>query len=327
MTFINLLQRAGCLLLLTGAILQANGQKPVKVILDTDIGPDYDDVGAMAVLHSLADKGEAEILATISCNHHYLTGPTLQLFNTYFKRPGIAVGVPKFMALSMGASQKWPQELMTKYPHRNKANDEFPDAVKVYRELLAKAADTSITVIAVGFLTNLSDLLHSPADKISPLTGKELVEKKVKHLVSMAGRFPSGREFNVYKDTVSAAYAIQNWPTPVYFSGWEIGNEVHTGLNLSQNKKISRSPVKDVYARCIPMAPIDSSGRMSWDQTAVLAGVRGAANYFNTVRGRFVLLDNGKNVWENDPAGKHYYYTFKMSPAGLSDIIEELMTR
>ena len=327
MTLTKILQRVGCLLLLTGVLLQANGQKPVKVILDTDIGPDYDDVGAMAVLHSLADKGEAEILATISCNHHYLTGTILQLFNTYFKRPGIPVGVPKFMALNMGASQKWPQELMTKYRHRNKTNDEFPDAVKVYRELLAKAADTSITVIAVGFLTNLSDLLHSPADKISPLTGKELVEKKVKSLVSMAGRFPSGREFNVYKDTLSAAYVMHHWPTPVYFSGWEIGNEVRTGLKLSRNKKISQSPVKDVFEKCIPMAPIDSLGRMSWDQTAVLAGIRGSGNYFNTVRGRFVLLDNGKNVWENDPAGKHYYYTFKMSPAGLSDIIEELMTR
>ena len=36
----------------------------VKIILDTDISPDYDDVGAMAVLHALAKRGEAEILAT-----------------------------------------------------------------------------------------------------------------------------------------------------------------------------------------------------------------------------------------------------------------------
>ena len=143
----------------------------------------------------------------------------------------------------------------------------------------------------------------------------------------MAGRFPSGREFNVYKDTISAAYVISNWPTPVYFSGWEIGNEVRTGLKLSRNNKIPQSPVKDVYAKCIPMAPIDSLGRMSWDQTAVLAGVRGAANYFGTVRGRMVLQDNGKNEWVKDSAGKHYYYTFKMSPSGLSDVIEELMTR
>lgn len=34
-------------------------QQPKRIILDTDIGPDYDDVGAMAILHALADKGEA----------------------------------------------------------------------------------------------------------------------------------------------------------------------------------------------------------------------------------------------------------------------------
>src|SRR5262249_39700333 len=31
--------------------------KPVPVILDTDIGPDVDDVGAVAVLNALADNG------------------------------------------------------------------------------------------------------------------------------------------------------------------------------------------------------------------------------------------------------------------------------
>ena len=36
-------------------------KKPVPVIFDTDMGPDYDDVGAIAMLHALADKGEATI--------------------------------------------------------------------------------------------------------------------------------------------------------------------------------------------------------------------------------------------------------------------------
>ena len=42
--------------------------EPVSIIFDTDIAPDYDDVGALAMLHAFADKGEAKILATISCN-------------------------------------------------------------------------------------------------------------------------------------------------------------------------------------------------------------------------------------------------------------------
>jgi hypothetical protein len=48
--------------LLPGGILHA---APVKVIFDTDTETDCDDAGAMAVLHSLADRGECEILATV----------------------------------------------------------------------------------------------------------------------------------------------------------------------------------------------------------------------------------------------------------------------
>lgn len=317
----------GLLFFMGGLFLTGNTQGPVKVILDTDMGPDYDDVGAIAVLHALADKGEAEILATMSCNHHYLTGPTIQLLNTYFKRPGIPVGVPRLLAVSMGAPQKWPQLLMNRYPHRYNSNDELPDAIQLYRELLAKAEDSSITIIAIGFLTNLSDLLNSPADKISSMTGTALVKKKVKKLVSMAGRFPVGREYNVYKDVLSASQVINHWPTPIYFSGWEIGNEIRTGLNVIRNAQLKNSPVKDVYSLCIPMAPMDSLGRMSWDQTAVLAGVRGSASYFDLVAGRMVMLENGRNGWINMPDGSHFYFTMKMPPGKLSKEIESLMMR
>ena len=38
--------------------------EPVHLILDTDLGPDYDDVGAMALMHALADSGQVNVLAT-----------------------------------------------------------------------------------------------------------------------------------------------------------------------------------------------------------------------------------------------------------------------
>ena len=45
---------------------QISRPQPVSMILDTDIGPDYDDVGAMAVMHVLADRGEVKPLAVIA---------------------------------------------------------------------------------------------------------------------------------------------------------------------------------------------------------------------------------------------------------------------
>ena len=38
---------------------------PKKVIFDTDMSIDVDDVGALCVLHELANRNEAEILATV----------------------------------------------------------------------------------------------------------------------------------------------------------------------------------------------------------------------------------------------------------------------
>src|SRR5690625_7325019 len=57
--------------------------------------------------------------------------------------------------------------------------------------------DSSVTIVTVGFMSNLAELLKSRPDRYSPLSGRELVGKKVKQYVAMAGMFPQGREFNV----------------------------------------------------------------------------------------------------------------------------------
>ena len=90
-------------------------------------------------------------------------------------------------------------------------------------KLLSSQPDNSVTIVTVGFLTNLSNLLKSQPDNDSPLTGKELVRKKVKSLVSMAGRFPEGKEFNVYMDSAASIYVFENWPGEIIFTGFEIG--------------------------------------------------------------------------------------------------------
>lgn len=50
------------LLLITNAYPHA---KPIKIIFDTDIDSDVDDVGALAMLHTLADNHVVEILGVI----------------------------------------------------------------------------------------------------------------------------------------------------------------------------------------------------------------------------------------------------------------------
>ncbi len=299
---------------------------PVSIIFDTDIAPDYDDVGAVAMLHAFADSGEANLLATISCNTFETTAPTLSVLNTYFNRKTLPIGVTKASFPNKDCSQQWAQFINQKYPHSIKSNDQAEDALKLYRRLLASQPDQSVTIVSVGFFTNLANLLNSSADNYSPLNGEDLVKKKVKHLVSMAARLgedgKGGHEFNVVVDAKASQKVFNDWPTPIILSGFEIGDKVLTGIPLISNDAISNSPVKDAFTVALN-ADKNTIGRNSWDQTAVLVAVRGMEPYFGYQKINFEIMDDGKSALV--PGDKFTYLTFKQTPEQIAMVIEELM--
>nr|WP_295929159.1 nucleoside hydrolase [uncultured Dyadobacter sp.] len=312
-----------CLFTLSNASAQTTGRSVNTLILDTDIGPDYDDVGAMAVMHALADKGEVRPLAVISSNKNELVVPTIEILNTYFGRPDLPTGAPKGNGANFGATQKWPEMLVEKYPHKIARTSDAPDAVETYRKILAKQPDQSVTIVTVGFLTNLAGLLDSAPDTYSQLSGSSLVRKKVKQLVAMAGGFPQGREYNVMVDSVASAKVFTEWPTEILFSGLEIGKEIKTGKRVIANDNL-KSPVKEVFAMAMPLSKGDAEGRMSWDQTAVLVAIRGIQPYFGVKRGK-ITINGGNNSWQDDPMGPHAYLTPAMPFEQLTALIEGLM--
>lgn len=306
--------------------LFAQKQQPVSIIFDTDIAPDYDDVGAMALLHAFADMGKAKILATMSSNAFETTAPTISVLNTYFNRPGIPIGITKTALPNKDCSQQWAQAIISKYPHVLKSNDEAMDAVKLYRKILSSQPDKSVTIVSVGFFTNLAGLLNSKSDEYSKLNGMALVKKKVKRLVSMAARIDkdgkSGYEFNVMVDAAASQKVFADWPTPVTISGFEIGEKILTGIRLINNETIQNSPVKDAFQ--IALAKDNNKlGRNSWDETAVLVAVLGIEPYFGFRKLNFEIKDDGRDVVI--PGEKFIYLTFKQSPEEIGKVIEDLM--
>ena len=298
---------------------------PVSIIFDTDLGPDYDDVGALTLLHALADSGQVNLLATISSNKHEQVIPCIEVINTYFNRPSIPVGAPKSeggVSLTTWHKVKWTEVLPAKYPHKTQKTSDAPDALKVYRKVLSAQPDKSVVICTVGFLTNMKDLLLSEADEISPLSGRELILKKVKHLVSMAGRFPEGSEFNVHSDTPASIVVFTNWPTDIIISGFEIGRYVLTGKRLVQ-MDVQNNPVKETYELCF--AEDGPNGRNSWDQTAVLVATKGFDPYYDTERGTMIVDNEGRNTWKQDENGTHIRLIAKMPPADVAYIIESYM--
>ncbi|HET6769566.1 MAG TPA: nucleoside hydrolase [Chitinophagaceae bacterium] len=311
-------------LLMASASSFAQSIKPFPVLFDSDMGPDYDDVGAITLLHAFADSGYVKILATIASTKYEGVAAVFDVLNTYFRRPDILIGVPKGRALELKDSQHWTDTLLWKYPHSIKKNADVLSATEVYRKTLASQPDRSVTIITVGFLTNLADLLESPPDNYSTLNGKDLVTQKVKQLVCMAGGFPSGNEFNVRMDATSSKNVFDSWPTPILFSGVEIGFTIKTGLPLVNNRSIKESPVKDVYRMCIPMSRQDSAGRMSWDQTAVVIAVKGYKPWWNIETGKMVVADNGSNTWSKQ-SSLHSYIIEAQPPLIVQELINKLM--
>jgi inosine-uridine nucleoside N-ribohydrolase len=287
------------------------------------MGPDYDDVGALTMLHAFADSGKAEILATMASNRYALVAPSMDVINTYYGRPSIPIGSPKTHGVNIGCSQHWTDSLVTNFPHKLDSTAQAQDAVLLYRQILTSQPDTSVVIVTVGFLTNLNDLLLSQPDNNSPLNGNDLVVKKVKRWVAMAGKFPEGWEFNVKEDSLSSEYVFKNWPTQVILSGFEIGDKIFTGKDLIKTKL--KSPAKMAFKIAMNFSKEDMNGRQSWDQTAVLTAIKGADFAFNQIKGIMVAEPSGYNKWNNQAYGNHSYLVFKKTPDEVTKLIESYM--
>ncbi len=301
-----------------------NEGNAARIIFDTDMGPDYDDIGAIAVLHALADKGECKILATVASDGHPSIAPTIEVFNRYFNRKDLPVGVSSKGAPDFTATNNWNDTIINRYAPELKSKT-YPGAVGVYRKVLAKQPDNSVTIVTVGFLSNIAELLDSKADKYSELSGRELVKRKVKQLVAMAGGFPEGDEFNVNKHAAASVEAFTKWPRPILFSGFEIGAKIFTGARVA--KSGSDGPVAKGYEYNLKTYRKEvAANRQSWDQTAVLIAVRNPADYFYVSDpGKFVIKEDGKNLWNPDVDAGHRFIIHKYPYKQIEKVIEDLM--
>ena len=307
--------------LLASSLVDAGERVPVPVILDTDIASDVDDVGAVAILHAMANRGEAKILAMGVCVKNPWSPLCLDALNTYFNRPEIPIGVVKGPALT--DSSKYARKIASEFPHALKKADDAPDAALLYRKVLARQPDGSVVIVSIGPLTNLRNLLRTGPDEHSKLGGHELVKRKVRAWVCMGGKFPAGREYNLVSDGSAAAYVVRNWPTRVVFSGHEIGNAILTGPGLKQAP--TTSPVRRAYELYNGL-----TSRPSYDQTAVLFAVRGLSGGLADLwslksNGRLVVNDDGSDVWRESSEQTQSYLVTKIAPPRIAKIIEQLM--
>lgn len=302
------------------AVFAQSPAQPIPLIFDTDIGNDCDDVLALGMIHALQSRGECELLAvTITKDHEHAAAFT-DAVNTFYGRGEIPIGVCRSGVTAEqgrfnGLSQILDDGEM-RYPHDLLSGNDAPDAVSVLRTVLSQAEDGSVVIAQVGFSTNLTNLLASQPDDISELDGRKLIKSKVRLLSIMAGAFapipnkegqPGDHlEYNVVKDLPASQKLAEQWPTPIVWSGFEIGlNLAYPHVSIEQDYNyVDHHPLKEAYYHYIK----PPHNRPTWDLTAVLYAVRPDREYFDLSQQGEVTVDKkGYTTFQAAENGRDRY--------------------
>ncbi len=303
----------GILMASAAAPLQA--AEPQRLIFDTDMGNDIDDAMALAVIHQLQSRALVELLAVTSTKDHPKSASFIDATNTFYGRPDIPVGavrdgVTPAEGRYIGLVDRRDAAGQLLFPHDLKAP---AAAVPLLRQTLAAQPDGSVTILQVGFFTNLAQLLASEPDEYAPLPGVELVDKKVRELLVMAGAFQTigfetaYREYNVREDVAAAQTVAQRWPTPILWSGYEIGiAAAYPWQSILQDFEYTRPHIiKEGYLAWARSQPHD---RPTWDLTVVLQAVFPDRGYFNlSPRGEVTVDETGRTEFRKNAEGNDRY--------------------
>ncbi len=292
--------------LLPALLLLANACFAARpVIFDTDMGNDIDDALALAMLHSLTDRGECNLIGVTLTNANPAAVPYIRMVNRFYGRPDLPVGAA-IQNLKGGAQDGY----MSAALHGDVAGASAEPAPEVLRRLLLNSTE-KVTIVQTGFSTNLAALLDSP----------DLIREKVALVVVMAGNFTGGEpEYNVRIDVPSAKAVFEKWPTPIVFSGFEIGRDLlYPAASIEHDFGwATPNPIAESY-RAYHKMPYD---RPTWDLTAALEAIRPEHHYFTLSDKGAVQVDpNGATKFLPGQGDRQY---LKLDPAKKAEILEAL---
>lgn len=292
------------IIILVPILMIAQDKQAKKIIYETNMCLAVDDVGGLAMIHALQNRGEAELLAVCLNEVHPDGAAAIDAINTWYGRGDIPVGVYRGPFPDPDTSAYLHD--LTKFPH-NLDDKSTLSALKVYRKVLAKQPDNSVTIISVGFMNNLDVLLKKePA----------LVAKKVKELVIMGAHNGDDHNLGFHNTAKAAQNILENWPSPLVFH--HLGGDVLTGLGLRETP--AENPVREAYYKYLGSKFQELP---SHDQITVLYGVRGACNYFSKTSSGTGSIPSGFK-WDMKTRNDSVLQ-YLLPPKAYAIIIEDLM--
>jgi hypothetical protein len=316
---------------------------PVKIILDTDMGSDCDDAGALALLHVYADKGLAEIVGCIYSSGKVPYGAgIIEAINIYYGKPDIPIGAYYGNEVGDPVDKMNAEKLANDtaaFGNKIIHNTDTDEQTRLNRKLLTRADDNSIVYVTIGHTKGLHELLVSTPDDISPLSGFDLVSKKLKSWVALGALNARNDENNFVKDWNFTAnntapytdYLVNNFPVTIYFI--DAGNEVMTGKTLINTPE--GNIVRRVYEEWLwntSQRTLDRQ-RPSWDLAAVYFAVFGEGDFLENTGSGLLEFDMGKGSrWKednnnNNNTNQFYIVQKENTDESFADYLNELIGR
>ena len=275
------------------------------VIFDTDIGSSADDLFAMEMLYRYEEQGRCRLLGIMVDREGERNAAFADVMNTYFGHGDVPVGLvrdgikePKVWIDYAHVADKKNGEGQPLFSRSIADYSSLPDGWQLYRRLLAAQPDRSVSIVSVGFVTCLAQLLASEADEYSSLSGVELVRCKVKCIYLQGGVFGEAVEpdFNFAQGITFAKTFFQNWPQEVdmVFSPMEVGQDVEYTPEqvIADVSWTDAHPIKQVYMQCDC-----NTGQRMWDVMPVIQAVEGDALFSLSGRGTVTLTDQAETIF------------------------------
>ncbi len=308
----------------------------VKIIFDTDMGSDCDDVGALALLHAYADMGKAEILGCVFSSGKVPYGAGIvQAINIYRGRPHIPVGAAHDTLVGDPVDKMSAEKLAKDTPAFKNTivhNRDAENQTALNRRLLLGQQDNSVVYVTVGHTKGLYDLLISGPDDISDLSGHELIQKKVKRWVALGAlganndKQQFSKDWNFYFNGTApfTKYLVDNFPGEIHFI--DAGDDVMTGKSLINTPagNIVRTAYRD-WLWNVEMKSLEDQ-RPSWDLAAVYYAVEDEGDFLsNTGKGQ-LEFDVEKGCRWHKETGKSNHF-FVVQREGVQEMFADYLNK
>jgi hypothetical protein len=295
-----------------------------RVIIDTDLSRWWDDATALGLANVLEQQGAANVLGIVSDVRNPVAVAAIDAIDTAYGHANIPLGAVAHSDADT-APHGFSDVLAQRLPHTVRNSDDVPQAVALYRKLLARQPDHSVTIVSLGAYTNLAGLLASP-------NGRGLATEKVKRLVIMDGLFPGGLgpvtnqklDLAAARAVVAGGTGAAPWPTPIAWVDGLDGIATKVGGTLCAKAPID-NPMRIVYEKLFGCRPV---GDGDWDAPALLFALGDVPQVFSVLGrgGAAVINAQGGLSWRTTSPRRHDFYVHVADQKALNQRIERLLT-